>query len=296
MTMNGKIVMVTGATNGIGEVTARDLAGKGAEVIIISRNQTKLDNTVNKIKSETGNENVSWMQADLSSMESIRDLAAQFHQHYDRLDGLVNNAGAYFNERKLSVDGYEMTFALNHLNYFLLTHLLLDTLKQTAQEQGEARIVNVSSGAHYGPRNGIQFDEWPTKENYSGFSAYGESKLMNVMFTFELARRLEGTNVTANVLHPGFVRTGFGKNNGTILNLIIGAMQLFAISAEEGAQTSIYLASSPEVEGVSGKYWDKKRVKEPSDASKDVAAQQRLWSLSEELTGLAEEAPEPVTV
>lgn len=296
MTMNGKVVMVTGATNGIGEVTARELAGKGATVIAVSRSATKLENTVNKIKSETGNPDVAWLQADLSSMAEIRALAAQFHAQYDRLDVLVNNAGAYFNERQVSVDGYEMTFALNHLNYFLLTHLLLATLQQTAQAQGEARIVNVSSDAHYGARNGLNFDEWPEKTNYNGFGVYSQTKLMNVMFTYELARRLEGTQVTTNVLHPGFVRTGFGKNNGGLLSLIVGAMQVFAISAEEGAQTNIYLAASPEVKGVTGKYWDNKRVKQSSDASQDVVAQQRLWQLSESLTGVTQDSPETATV
>lgn len=294
MTMTGKIVMVTGATNGIGEVTAHDLARQGATVIVVSRNQTKLENTVNKIKSATSNDNVSWMQADLSSMASIRDLAAQFHEQYDRLDVLVNNAGAYFNDRKLSVDGYEMTFALNHLNYFLLTHLLLDTLKQAAEKEGEARIVNVSSGAHFGARNGVNFEALPLKEKYSGFGAYGESKLMNIMFTFELARRLEGTNVTTNALHPGFVRTGFGQGNGGILTVIMKAMQVFALSSEDGAQTSIHLAASPEAKGITGKYWDKKQVKDSSAASKDVAAQQRLWTLSEEFTGLTETQPTTV--
>lgn len=287
MTMQDKVVIVTGATNGIGEVTARELAGKGAEVVVISRTLRKLENTVNKIKSETGNQNVSYIQADLSSMAEVRRAAAEFKERHNRLDVLVNNAGAFFNERKESVDGYEMTFALNHLNYFLLTHELLDMLKQTADEQGDARIVNVSSNAHRGAT--ISFDDLQREESYSGFRVYGESKLMNIMFTYELARRLEGTNVTTNALHPGFVNTGFGMNNDGFVKFILNGIQsLFAKSSEEGAQTNIYLASSPQVKGVSGKYFADKEQKASSKASHDVEAQKRLWRISEELTDITE--------
>lgn len=282
--MNGKVVIITGATNGIGEITALELARMGAEVVIISRNQSKLENTLNRIKSETGNDKITCIQADLSSLADIHSAAEQFLQTHNRLDVLVNNAGAYFAERKESVDGNEMTLALNHLNYFLLTHLLLDTLKQTASDQGEARIVNVSSGAHSGGR--INFDDIQAN-NYGGFRRYSESKLMNVLFTYELANRLEGTGVTVNVLHPGFVNTGFGMNNDGILTKLLGFVQtLVAISPEKGAETNIYLASSPEVKGVTGKYWDSKKQKTSSDTSYDTSIQQHLWELSEELTGI----------
>ena len=289
--MEDKVVIVTGATNGIGEITALELARMGATVVVISRNQTKLERTVSKIKSETGNDNISYIQADLSSLADIRNAVDQFLSQFQRLDVLLNNAGAYFAERKESVDGYEMTLALNHLNYFYLTHLLLDTLKATAAEQGEARVVNVSSGAHNSSK--INFNDFQAQD-YNGFRRYGETKLMNVLFTYELDRRLQGTNVTVNALHPGFVNTGFGMNNEGLMTKFLGILQnLVAISPEKGAETNIYLASSPEVKGISGKYWDKKQQKRSSDTSYDVAVQDRLWQLSEDLTGITEAVPVP---
>jgi NAD(P)-dependent dehydrogenase (short-subunit alcohol dehydrogenase family) len=286
MTMlNGKTILITGATNGIGEVSALELARAGAEVVVVSRNQEKCAATVQKIQSETGNNKVSYIAADLSTLAGIRSAADQFLSKHSTLDVLLNNAGGVFTSRQVTFDGYEMTFALNHLSYFLLTHLLLDTLKATSQSNGEARIVNVSSSAHYSSR-GINFNDLQRKQGYNTFGVYADSKLMNILFTNELAKRLQGTGITANSLHPGFVRTGFGKNNGGIVNRIFGLIQMFALSAEEGAQTSIYLASSPEVRGISGKFWDKKKVKTPSAAAQDIAAQEKLWRVSEELTHL----------
>jgi NAD(P)-dependent dehydrogenase (short-subunit alcohol dehydrogenase family) len=283
--------MVTGATNGIGKVTARELAGKGAEVVIVSRTLTKLENTVSKIKSETGNQNVSYIQADLSSMDEVRQVAETFKASHNRLDVLVNNAGAYFNERRESADGYEMTLALNHLNYFLLTNLLLDVLKDTADAHGQARIVNVSSEAHRNTT--VNFDDLQRHNKYSGFTVYGESKLMNILFTYEMDRRLQGTGVTVNALHPGFVNTGFAMNNDGIVKWLMSGIQaLFAKSEEEGAQTSIYLAASPEVKGISGKYFADKQQKKSSDASYNLDAQKRLWQISEQLIGLTEPAAE----
>lgn len=288
--MNGKVVIVTGATNGIGEITAIELARKGAEVVVISRSKSKLENTISKIKAETGNQNVSYIQADLSSLTDIRRAAEEFLETHTRLDVLVNNAGAFFNDRKESVDGNEMTFALNHLNYFLLTNLLLDTIKETAQETGDARIINVSSGAHTGGK--VNFNDIQATNNYSGFGRYSESKLMNILFTYELARRLDTTNVTVNTLHPGFVNTGFGMNNGGWLAKGLGLIQsLVAISPEKGASTQIYLASSPEVKGITGKYWVDSKQKSSSSASHDVASQERLWQISEELVGMT--SPQP---
>jgi len=285
--MHGKIVIVTGATNGIGEVTARELAAKGAEVVLISRNVDKLKNTVQIIQQKTGNQNVSYIQADLSSLADIRKAAAEFLERYDRLDVLVNNAGGIFYERKESVDGYEMTFALNHLNYFLLTNLLLDVLTHTAEEEGDARIINVSSGAHHGAN--LNWDDLQRKQNYNSFGAYSQSKLMNLLFTYELARRLEDTGVTVNALHPGFVSTGFNKNaRGILGGLARFAENVFAISPEDGAKTSIYLASSPEVSGVTGQYWNNSQVASSSAASHDCPAQRRLWEISAEMTGLHE--------
>ncbi len=285
--MNGKRVLVTGATNGVGKISALELARMGAEVIVVSRSQQKCQATVNEIKLETGNQNVEYMVADLSSMQAIRELADEFHAKYDSLDVLLNNAGGFFNSRQESTDGYELTLALNHLNYFLLTHLLLSDLKNAAETNSEARVVNVSSGAHEGARNGINFDDTQRKESYSGFGVYSETKLMNILFTYELARRLEGTNITVNALHPGFVNTGFGMNNRGIVSFLLGIVQrVFAKSPEQGAETQIYLASSPEVKGVSGKYFDNMKAVQSSAISYNEGVQARLWELSGELVGL----------
>lgn len=281
--------MVTGATNGIGVVTALELAQMGAEVVIVSRSQNKLEDTVGRIKAETDNDKVSYIQADLSSMADVRNVATTFLNTHKRLDVLLNNAGAFFNGREESVDGYEMTFALNHLNYFLLTNLLFDTLKQTASEHGEARIVNVSSNAH--TSGNINFDDLHRKNSYRGFSVYGDSKLMNVLFTYELARRLDGTGVTANALHPGFVNTGFGMNNNKLIAFALNIIQnVVGKSPNDGAATNIYLASAAEVKGITGKYWVDKKQKRSNDISYDVEVQKRLWEVSEQLTGLAQSA------
>jgi NAD(P)-dependent dehydrogenase (short-subunit alcohol dehydrogenase family) len=282
--LQGKTVLVTGATNGIGEVSALELARMGAQVVVVSRSADKCATTVQNIQRTTGNQNVAYIAGDLSSLAGIRQVASTFLERYNRLDVLLNNAGGVFTSRQLSPDGYEMTFALNHLSYFLLTNLLLDTLKVTAKQHGEARVVNVSSGAHFGARNGINFDDLNRQKSYSSFGVYAETKLMNVLFTIELARRLANTGVTTNALHPGFVRTGFGKNNTSIVTAVFSALQVFALSPEKGAETSIYLASSPEVKNVTAKYFDKKKAVASSGASHDANAQQKLWRLSEELT------------
>ncbi|MBN1121566.1 MAG: SDR family oxidoreductase [Anaerolineae bacterium] len=281
--MTGKVVLVTGATNGIGRVTAMALAQMGATVVVHGRSQEKAEYTVSLIKEETGSNTVDYLLADLASQDEIRAMAAEFKQRYDRLDVLVNNAGAIFLKRKESAEGIEMTFALNHLAYFLLTNLLLDLIIQTGEQYGEARIVNVSSGAHYGPQ--IVLDDIQSPGIYSGWLAYGQSKLANILFTYELARRLQGTNVTANVLHPGFVASGFAKNN-PITRPAMALSSIFALSPEEGAQTSIYLASSDEVKSVTGQYFYKSKARKSSAASYDEEAQHELWKLSKKLTGL----------
>jgi NAD(P)-dependent dehydrogenase (short-subunit alcohol dehydrogenase family) len=287
--MNGKVVVVTGATSGIGEVCALELARMGATVVLISRSQSKLDDVVKRIKDETGNQAVSGIQADLSVIAEIRQAAASFLARHSRLDVLVNNAGAVNWQRLESADGYEMTFALNHLNYFLLTHLLLDTLKETAEKYGEARIINVSSEAHQG--SSINFEDIQSLQRYTSFEVYGKSKLMNILFTNELARRLKGTDVTTNSLHPGFVKTNFGRNSSGYIKWIMTMLQnFFAISVEKGAETMVYLASSPDVKGISGKYWDKKTAVQAYKTAYDEVAQAKLWRVSEELVGL------PVTV
>ncbi len=283
-TMNGKICLVTGATSGIGKVTARALAARGATVIVVGRNPDKSAATVAQIRQQTGNSAVEFMLADLSSLQQVRQLAEEFKKRYQHLHVLVNNAGAIYFSRQETVDGFELTFALNHLNYFLLTNLLLDTLKASAP----SRIVNVSSAVH--ASGTINFDDLQARNKYSGMSIYGQSKLANVLFTYELARRLAGTGVTANAVHPGMVATNFAANNGLLGRLARPVMNLMSISEEEGADTIIYLATSPEVEGVTGKYFVKRRAVPSSQESYDEAEARRLWQVSEELVGL------PVTV
>lgn len=285
--MNGKRVLITGATNGIGKSTALELAKMGAEVIIVGRNPQKTERVVNELKIESGNQKIDMLIADLSSIEQIRALADKFLAKYDSLDVLLNNAGAVFSEYKTSADGLEMTFALNHISYFLLTNLLLDTIKRTAELTGEARIINVSSGAHQSARNGLKLDKLYDESSFGSFSSYGESKLANIMFTYELAHRLEGTNVTVNALHPGFVATGFGHNANGIMSSIVKVMQrFFAKSSDDGAATSIYLASSPDVKGITSKYWDNKKEVESNKISYRREQQKKLWDFSTEVTGL----------
>lgn len=276
--LENKTVLVTGATDGIGRVTAETLSAMGAQVVIVSRNPEKTRQTAAAIQAKTGRA-VEWIAADLSNRDGVRSAAQAFLERHDRLHVLINNAGAVFMKRALSADGYEMTFALNHLAYFQLTHLLLDTLKASAP----ARIVNVSSAAHVG--GSLDLDDLQTEKGFSGWKAYSRSKLANIYFTYELARRLEGTGVTANCLHPGFVATNFGRSNGGLFTPIFRLFQMGAISPEEGAQTSIYLASSPEVEGVTGKYFDKKKAVPSSPISNDPLIATRLWEASQALLG-----------
>lgn len=278
--MENKVCLVTGATNGIGKVTALELARRGATVVLAGRSAAKTDAVVAEIKARSGNDHVEGLVADLSTQAGVRALADAFKARYNRLDVLVNNAGAIFNERRESADGIEMTFALNHLSYFLLTHLLLDVLKASAP----ARIVNVSSNAHMG--SGINFDDLEFKRGYMNFRAYAQSKLANILFTTELARRLQGTGVTANALHPGFVSSGFGRNDGSLMNIGMMLMRPFQISPEKGAETTIYLATSPEVEGVTGGYFSKRKPARTSSAARDQAAAERLWAISEQMTGV----------
>ncbi|MBO9345042.1 MAG: SDR family oxidoreductase [Chloroflexi bacterium] len=279
--MQGKVCVVTGATAGIGRVSARRLAEMGATVIIISRNPAKCDEVVAEIRQRTNNPAVEAMPADLSALGQVRAVAQRLLDRYPRIDVLLNNAGAVFTSRQVSPDGIEMTWALNHLSYFLLTHLLLDALKAAPA----ARVINVSSDAHLMGR--IYFDDVQfARRPYRGFAAYSQSKLANVMHAYALARRLQGTNITVNALHPGAVATNFGKNNsGLLWQLVFQLFGRFAISPEEGAKTSVYLASSPEVAGVSGKYFYRCKPKSSSPLSYDQQAQERLWALSMEMVG-----------
>lgn len=278
MSMQGKTVLVTGATNGIGKFTALGLAKMGARVIVHGRSAEKLDTTQKAIREVSGNDEIYTLRADLSLMADVRRMADSFCASFDRLDVLVNNAGAYIQEFKLTPDGYEQTFALNHLSYFLLTHLLLDMLKDAPS----ARVINVASDAH---RIGaLKTDN--LGKNGSGFGMYGQSKLMNVMFTYALARRLEGTRVTSNAMHPGFVATGFGKNNNPIIAAAMMLMRPIQKTPEQGADTVVYLASSPEVEGQTAQYWVNRRSVRSSKESYDEQMQEYLWSFSERSVGL----------
>lgn len=273
--------MVTGAASGIGAATAQGLAQLGATVILVDCNAERGAATLNRIKQQTGNAAVEFMQADLSAQQEVRCLAQQFEGRYRRLDVLVNNAGAIFARRRESVDGIEMTFALNYLSQFLLTNLLLDTIKASAP----ARIINVSSRSH--ARAQIDFDDLQSRSHYHGLRAYAHSKLAIVLFTYELARRLAGTGVTVNALHPGVVATNFALDHGGVMGLVMRLFRFAFSSPEQGAQTSIYLATSPEVEGVTGKYFVKCKAVPSSPASYDTATARRLWEVSAALTNLA---------
>jgi len=272
--------MITGSNSGIGKATAIGLAKMGASVVMVCRDQIKGEAAMAEVKAKSGNESVTLMLADLSSQKSIHQLAKDFADTYQHLHVLVNNAGVHLAKRSVTVDGIETTFAVNHLSYFLLTNLLLGVLKSSAP----ARIVNVSSKAHY--RGHINFDDLQGEKRYSGFRAYSQSKLANILFTYELAKRLIGTGVTANCLHPGVVATNLWRNNSGVLGLILRIFSPLMQSPEKGARTSIYLASSPEVGGISGKYFVKETEVRSSRESYDESISQRLWRLSAELTRL----------
>jgi NAD(P)-dependent dehydrogenase (short-subunit alcohol dehydrogenase family) len=257
----------------------------GATVVIVGRNAQKTSQVVEEIRAASGNTTVDSLLADLSSQQDVRRLAHEFKSKYSQLHVLLNNAGAAFMQRQLSVDGIEMTFALNHLAPFLLTNLLLDTIKASAP----ARIINVSSGAHTSGK--IEFDNLQGERGKNS-RAYGNSKLANILFTVELARRLEGTGVTVNALHPGLVATGFGKNNGKFIATLIGIfVPLVARSPENGAGTSIYLASSPSVEGTTGKYFVDSHVAPPAPQATDMAVARKLWDVSAGMVHLAAGLP-----
>jgi NAD(P)-dependent dehydrogenase (short-subunit alcohol dehydrogenase family) len=276
--MSGKVCLITGGSSGIGKATALGLANKGASVVMVGRDRSRGEAAATEIIEKSGNELVDVMLADLSSQESIRQLAQDFADRYGRLHVLINNAGVFISRRTLTVDGIETTFAVNHLAPFLLTNLLLDVLKASAP----ARIVNVTSS---GERSGtIDFEDLQGERKYGGIRAYNQSKLAMVLFTYELAKRLEGTGVSANCVHPGVVATNLGRGNGGFFGFLTRLMRPFFSSPEKGAETPIYLASSPEVEGVSGKYFAKGAEARSSERSYDEATGRGLWQVSEELT------------
>jgi NAD(P)-dependent dehydrogenase (short-subunit alcohol dehydrogenase family) len=279
--MQGKICMVTGANSGIGKATALALAQMGAAVVMVCRDRARGEQARSEITTKSRNNAVDLLQADLSSQQSIRQLVENFQHHYPHLHVLINNAGAAFPGRRETVDGLEMTFAVNYLAPFLLTHLLLDMLTASAP----ARIVNVSSGSH--KAGYIKLDNLQSKNPYRSMKVYGQAKLAVVLFTYELARRLEGTGVTVNCLHPGFVATNFAQSDvGPAFRLLVKVIGSFGTSPQEGAKTSIYLASSPEVEGVTGKYVVKSIPKRSAAISYDESLQRQLWEQSAKLVNL----------
>ncbi|MCY4367793.1 MAG: SDR family oxidoreductase [Chloroflexi bacterium] len=277
--MEDKTCLITGGSDGIGYAAARELARQGSNVLIVGRNRQKTEAAADRIMAETGNHSVSFLLADLSSQAEVRALAAQVKAQTPRLDVLLNNAGAIFLSSRTSVDGIEMTFALNHLGYFLLTTLLLDLLRDSAP----ARIINVSSSSHYSAGN-FRLQDLPNPAEKPGYRAYGRSKLCNVLFTYKLARLVQGSGVTVNALHPGLVRTSIARNNGLlgrVVNFFIGVR---GIGVDKGAETLVYLASSPEVEGVTGEFFIDCRAVASSDLSYNENLASELWSLSERLT------------
>ncbi len=275
--MANRVVMITGGTSGIGKETALGLARLNATVAIVGRDRERTANVVNEIKAATGNERIIPYICDLASLADVRKLATDFHADRSRLDILFNNAGAINSKRLLSKDGYELTFAVNHLAHFLLTDLLMDLLKESVPSRV---IVTTSAAANMGH---MHFDDLMLEKNYTGFKAYGQSKLANQLFTFELARRLQKTGVTANCLHPGVVRTGFGMNNKGAMRIGYTLFSPFLISAKKAALTPIYLASSPEVRDITGKYYSKGKEKEPPKEATDLESAAKLWEISERL-------------
>jgi NAD(P)-dependent dehydrogenase (short-subunit alcohol dehydrogenase family) len=279
-----KTCIVTGATSGIGRSTALALARAGARLGLVCRDPAKAEATVRAIRDETGSTAVDVFLADLSSQAEVRAAAEAILERYPQIHLLVNNAAVVNLQRQVTVDGIEQVFAVNHLAYFLLTHLLLERLRASAP----ARIVNVGSDAHKFVK-GINFDDVGFDDGYRSMKVYGHSKLANLLFTYELARRLDGSGVTVNCVHPGAVATGLGKNNGTLPTLLIRVLAPFFRTPDKGAATTLHVATSPALDGVTGHYFASRREAKSSAASHDRDAALRLWDLSANLTGLDEQ-------
>ncbi len=277
--MKGKVVLLTGATAGIGKEAARQLAQKGAELVCVGRNPSKTEGLVEELRAETGNDAIGFLIGDLSRPAECQKVAKAFLADHDRLDVLFNNAGALFTERQLTEDGLERTFALNHLGYFVLTELLVEALKAAAP----ARIVSTASGAHSAGDlsylDDLQTEGW----GRGGFTAYGRSKLANIWFTRQLAERLEGTGVTAHCFHPGFVASDFGRNNGAFATFLMTLSRPFQKTVRQGADTGVWLATADAIPGESGGYWYKRTRKKGTRDARDPEAPARLWKESERI-------------
>ena len=277
--MAGRVCVITGCTSGIGKATAIGLAKKGSTVVIVCREQARGQIALDEVRTKGGSTDVHLLLSDLSSQTSVRELADNIAGSFDRLHVLVNNAGVFRMSYSVTVDGIETTFAVNHLAQFLLTNLLLEKLRKNTP----SRIVNVSSAAHEGGSLPVEPSE---RDHYSGSNAYDQSKLANVLFTYELAKRLKNTGVTANCLHPGVVGTNLLKSGSPLLGSLFALASPFLLKPEAGARTSVYLASSPEVENVTGKYFVRNAPVRSSSESYDERAATELWELSAKLTGL----------
>jgi NAD(P)-dependent dehydrogenase (short-subunit alcohol dehydrogenase family) len=278
--MKNKICIITGTTSGIGKVTAKELARVGATVVMICRNKEKGNTLLNEIKTETGNQNTDLFIADLSSQKEVRRLAEEIKVKYPVIDVLVNNAGAINEKRTETIDNIETTFATNHLAPFLLTHLLLENIKAAPN----GRIVNLASEA---ARMGkIYFSDLSLKKGYTPMKSYCQSKLANILFTMELCEHLKGTNITANCMHPGVVNTGFGKELKGLTKFFFLTLSSLLRKPEKGAETAIWLASSPAVEGITGKYFQDKKELKMQKHYTDMATAKRLWEVSAEMTGV----------
>ena len=277
--MRGKVVVITGATSGIGQVAAEKLAGMGARMVLVGRDKGRGEATLARLRQIAPGASHSIHYGDLSRLAEMKRVAAEIAAAEPRIDVLINNAGALFGSRQVTEDGLELTFALNHMSYFVMTQGLLKSLQAAAP----ARVVNTSSDAH--KRLKLDFNDLQSGKRYRGFPVYGRSKLANILFTRELARHLAGTGVTANSLHPGFVATRFGDASGGFFSHVIRAFKLFAISPEKGAETIVYLASSDEVANVTGKYFYKCREATPTKEATDDESAKKLWAETERLEG-----------
>lgn len=279
--LKDKVCIVTGSNSGIGKETALALAEKGASIVMVVRNRELGEEARSQIIEESGNSSVDLMICDLSSRDAIRSFAVEFKNKYNRLDVLLNNAGAVISKREITADGCERSLAVNYLAPFLLTHELLSVLKESAP----SRVINLSSGLY--KRAKLNLDDLQCESSYKSMSAYGNAKLMIIMHTYEMARRLEGTGVVVNVVLPGFVATNLGRSSGSKMSRVMfGMMKPFQLSPKEGAETSVYVASSSDIDGVTGRCFDKKEVVETSEISNNIELQKQLWDATTDLLGL----------